>query len=231
LSGINVSEANAKIPRKVRLDDDTISGLGFILFLFVLWLIPVTWGAYHDLRDSHIRDTLLREGYAINAEVTRSYAGRSSVDVTYRFSVDGVLYSGRGKIIANDYKFQAPGEKIPIRYLPKDPRINQPVSWGWFSAWWAIFHLLGLALLAAGAAIIIAGLRKRKLERIGLVVEGRVTGCVPDRTRFKVYYEFTTEDNVWMEGSTGMPKECESGDSIPVMYLPSNPKRNDFYPD
>lgn len=93
-----------------------------------------------------------------------------------------------------------------------------------------IFYCLGLGLLVASGAIFIAGLRKRELARIGVVVEGRVTGCAPDRRRFKVYYEFATEDSVWMEGNTAMTEECEAGDSIPVMYLRRNPKRNDFYP-
>jgi len=200
LSGIDVSEANAEMPRKVRIDDDTITGLGFALFFSVLWLVPAAWGAYDDIRDSHVRDTLRREGHQADGEVVKSYAGRGSVDVIYRFSVDGFWYPGRAKIIADDYKVQAPGEKIPIRYLPKDPRVNQPVDWGWFSVWWMIFYSLGLGLLVATGAIFIAGLRKRELARIGFVVEGRVTGSTPDRSRFKVYYEFTTEDIAYAVG-------------------------------
>ncbi len=230
MSGINLSEANVEMPRKVRIDDDTISALGFALFFFVLWLIPAAWGAYDDIRDSHVRDTLRREGHQTDGEVVKSYPGRGGVDVIYRFSVDGVWYPGRAKIIADDYKVQAPGEKIPIRYLPKDPRVNQPVNWRWFSVGWMIFYSLGLGLLVAAGAIFIAGLRKRELACNGVVVEGRVTGCAPDRSRFKVYYEFSTEDGVWMEGNTAMTEECKAGDSIPVMYLRSNPKRNDFYP-
>jgi hypothetical protein len=231
LSGVNVSEANAKIPRKARFDDDVISALGFTLFFLVLWLVPAAWGAYDDIRDSHICDTLRREGVEANAEVIKSYPSRSGANVIYKFSVHGDLYSGRAKIIADHYRVQTPGEKIPIRYLPKDPRVNQPVDWGWFSGGWVIFYLLGLGILVAAGALIIAGLRKRKLARMGVVVEGKVTGCAPNRSRFTIYYEFTTEDNAWTEGSTVMSEECEAGDSIPVMYLRSNPKRNDFYPE
>ena len=94
-----------------------------------------------------------------------------------------------------------------------------------------MFYFIGLGLLVGIGAIIIAGLRKKKLARLGFVVEGKVTGCAPNRSRFKVYYEFTTEDNVWMEGSTTMSEECVAGDSIPVMYLRSSPKRNDYFPE
>ena len=208
-----------------------ISALGFTLFFLVLWLVPAVWGAYDDVRDSHVHDILRREGYEANGEVIKSYGGRGSVDVIYRFSVGGIFYSGRGKIIADDYRVQAPGEKIPIRYLPKDPRVNQPVRWGWFSAGWAMFYSLGLVILVATGALVLGGLRQRRLARIGIVAEGRVTGCAPDRSRFKVYYEFTTEDNLSMEGGTRVSEEYGAGDSIPVMYLRSNPKRNDFYPE
>jgi hypothetical protein len=231
LSGINVSEANAKIPRKARLDDDIVSALGFMLFFFVLWLVPAAWGAYVDLGGSHIRDSLRQEGSAANAEIIESHATRSGADVVYRFSVDGVSYSGRARIVADNYKIQTHGEKIPIRYLPKDPRVNQPVDWGWFSVGWAMFYSLGLVILVVAGVVVTGGLRQKELMRVGTVVEGKVTGCAPDRSLFKVYYEFTTENNVSMEGSARMSEECEAGSSIPVMYLRNNPRRNDFYPE
>jgi hypothetical protein len=87
-----------------------------------------------------------------------------------------------------------------------------------------------LGLLAGAAVLLVAGWRKRQLARMGVVVEGKVTGCAPNRSRFTVYYEFTTEDKVWVEGSTEMSEECEVGMPIPVMYLRSNPKRYDYYP-
>lgn len=139
-----------------------ISALGFTLFFLVLWLVPAVWGAYDDVRDSHVHDILRREGYEANGEVIKSYAGRGSVDVIYRFSVGGIFYSGRGKIIADDYRVQAPGEKIPIRYLPKDPRVNQPVRWGWFSAGWAMFYSLGLVILVATGALVLGGVETEK---------------------------------------------------------------------
>ena len=233
MSGFDVSEANAGIPRKARFDDGIIDALVFTLFFFLLWLIPVGFRA----NDVHKFDVLRRQGHEAIGEVTKSYTGRGNVDVGYRFSVGGVFYTGREKMIADDYKVQSPGEKILIRYLPNDPRVNQPINWVWFSAWELPYYLLGLGLLAGVAVLLVAGWRKRQLARMGVVVEGKVTGCAPysDRytvgSRFTVYYEFTTEDNVWMEGKTQMSEECQAGDSIAVMYLRSNPKRNDFYPE
>ncbi|MGD0731483.1 MAG: DUF3592 domain-containing protein [Terracidiphilus sp.] len=230
MSGIDVAEANAQIPRQARFDDDIVTALGFTLFFFVLWLIPAAWGTYGYIKGAQLRDILRREGHDANGEVTESHAGRGGVYVIYRFSVDGVFYSGRAEMISDRYKVKHPGEEIPIRYLLGDPSVNQPVDWEWFSVSYLIFLLLGLGLLIIAGASVIAGSRKKSLTRMGIVVEGRVTGCAPDRKVFTVYYEFTTEDKTGMEGSTTMPEECAAGDSIPVMYLRSNPKRNDFYP-
>jgi len=194
-------------------------------FFLLLWLIPVGLRSY----DVHTFYVLRQQGYETNGEVTKSYSGRGSVDVVYRFSADGVLYSGRAQMIGDNYRIQAQGDKILIRYLPKNPRVNQPANWEWFSVWELPYYVLGLVLLVGLGALLVAGWRIRRLARIGIVVEGRVTGCVPDRNQFKAYYEFTTEAKVWLEGSARTSEECEVGTPIPVIYLRSNPKRNDLY--
>ena len=226
MSTIDVSEANAQIPRRVQ-NDGAIPW--FLVFLYMLLPIGFAWLAYGDIRDSHLHDVLRRGGYEANGEVTESSAARSGVHVSYRFSVDGVPYSGDAVMTAVHYRVPATGTQIPLRYLPKDPHVNQPSDWEWD---WGhiVFYLFGLVMLVALGAFVIAGLRKRKLARMGVVVEGRVTGCAPDRKLFTVYYEFTAEDNVGMEGSTLMPEEYEAGAPIPVIYLRGNPKRNDGYP-
>jgi hypothetical protein len=236
LDRIDVSEANAKIPRKVTYDGASTKLPWVLIFALMIAPVACAWGAYGDIRDSNLHDILLLEGHATNGEVTERHAiHRGGVDVRYRFSVDGVSYSGRAEIPSHYYRASAPGTQIPIRYLPNDPRVNQPSNWEWD---WGhiVYYLLGLVTLGGVGIVIIVALRARKLARMGVVVEGRVTGCAfsrngqnTGRAWFTVYYEFTTQDNVWMEGSTEMPEECEAGDSIPVMYLPRNPKRNDRY--
>jgi hypothetical protein len=227
LSEINIAEANTGIPRAASFDDGIKVALAFVLFFFVLWLIPASWRVY----DIHTFYVLRQEGNEANGEVTQSYPGRGrSVYVEYRFSVNGKSYSGGARMIAKEYRVQAPGERIVIRYLPNDPRVNQPNNWEWFSAWEVLFYLMGLTFLGGAGALVVVGWRKRQLMRIGTVVEGRVTGCQPDRNQFLAYYEFTTEDNAWFEGSARMSDECEVGKSIPIIYLRSNPERNDYYP-
>jgi hypothetical protein len=107
--------------------------------------------------------------------------------------------------------------------------VNQPSNWEWD---WGhiVYFLLGLVILGGAGNVIIVALRERTLARKGIVVEGEVTGCAPNQKLFTVYYEFTTKENVWMEGSTEISEEYEAGATIPVIYLRGNPKRNDVYP-
>jgi len=166
LSTIDVSEANAQIPRRVQ-NDGAIPW--FLVFLYMLLPIGFAWLAYGDIRDSHLHDVLRRGGYEANGEVTESSAARSGVHVSYRFSVDGVPYSGDAVMTAVHYRVPATGTQIPLRYLPKDPHVNQPSDWEWD---WGhiVFYLFGLVMLVALGAFVIAGLRKRKLARMGVVI-------------------------------------------------------------
>jgi hypothetical protein len=226
ISGVNVSEASAAIPRSVGFD-----GAVQWFLVLILMVVPVaaTSIAYNDIKGSYLRDILRREGFEARGEVVESSASREGAHVSYRFSADGAFYTGNAIMATAHYRFPAPGTQISIRYLPKDPRVNQPGNWGW-DAGHIFYYLFGLAILAAAGTLIVQAFRARKLARLGFVVKGRVTGCAPDRNRFTVYYKFSTEDNVEIEGSTGMPEECEVGMPIPIMYLRTNPERNDYYP-
>jgi hypothetical protein len=196
----------------------------------MLYPVVCIWGAYDDIKNSHLHNILRLEGHDANGEVIERHSiRRGGVDVRYRFSVDGVSYSGHAEIPGHYYRASIPGAHISIRYLPNDPRVNQPSNWEWD---WGhiVYFLLGLVILVGAGNLIIVTLRERTLARMGIVVEGKVTGCTTASKPFTVYYEFTTKDNVWMEGNTDMPDECEYGASIPVIYLRGNPKRNDVYP-
>lgn len=219
------SQANARIPRPARFDTGFRDALVFILFFFMLWLVPVGFRA-SDVNKFYV---LRQRGAAVVGEVKKSYTGRGSVGVVYKFSVGGVDYTGQAKMIADDYRVQSPGDQISIKYLPDNPSVNQPSNWKWFSVWETPYYLLGLGLLGGIGTLLVAGLRKRELERTGFVVEGRVTGCTAYRNQFKLYYEFTTENKSFIEGSSVTVDECEVGMSIPVVYIRSNPKRNDIY--
>jgi len=223
---LDVSNANSKIPREAGFDDGIIAALAFVLFLLVLWILL----AGFRVHGIYVHDALLREGHDADAEVIKSYTGRGNVAVEYKFFVDGVAYAGRADMIGDDYSVQAPGDRIFIRYLPTNPRINQPVNWRWFSIWELPYYVFGAGLLVGVAILVIMGLRKRKLARFGVVVEGRVIGCAPKRSRFTTYYEFTTKENERVEGSAQTLEEREVGKPFLVLYQKDKPERNDCYP-
>jgi hypothetical protein len=74
-------------------------------------------------------------------------------------------------------------------------------------------------------------LRERTLVRYGWCVDGKVTGCAPNHTKFSIDYEFHTQENLLIEGSNEYSEEAyELGSSIRIIYLRNHPKKNAFYP-
>lgn len=230
LNEFDISSVNAKIPRRVYPDRVSINVLAGMMVVVLVGLIGSFCLSYNDIRNSHTRDILLRDGRTVDGEVAKSSANRDGVYVKYAFSVDGAMHSGHAEMRDDHYTVPGTGEKITIRYLPSDPNVNQPVDWVWFSAWDIYPFIFVLFTIVASAVVMVVALRQRTLARMGVVVEGKVTGCAPNQKLFKVYYEFTTQENTALEGSTDLPDEYEVGASIPIIYLRSNPARNNRYP-
>lgn len=230
LSRINISKANAMLPRKVAFAGASAKALSGAFLVLLVGTLGYSWISYSTLRTIHIRDVLRHEGSTTDGIVTASEANHSGVYVKYRFAVDGVSYSGQAEMKANGYRAPGSGEAIQLLYAPENPDINLPSSWVWFSVWDLIPFLFVLFTTTASAVVIAVALRERQLARKGIVVEGRVTGCAPNQKAFTVYYEFTTRDDAVMEGSEEGSDECQIGDPIPIIYLRNNPKRNGRYP-
>lgn len=230
VNGKSLREINARVPRKVQFDETSIKLLSAMLLILIVGLAGGAWISYGDISTSHVRQILRRKGRSAYGEVTERSANRDGVDVKYKFSVDAVSYSGRAEMIDNPNAVPGVGGDIAIRYLPEDPRINLPMHWKWFSAWDIVPFLATLVFIGIAGVILLSALWERKLARMGLVVEGKVTGCAPKQKSFTVYYEFSTGDDNVTEGNNDLPDEYEVGSSIPIIYLPSNPKRNGCYP-
>lgn len=198
-----------------------------MLLFGIVILIRISYGVITDL---YTRQVLSQTGRTANADIKKSSANRGGELVTYSFSVDGLLYSGQAEMGAHDYSLPGDGNKILVRYLPNNPRVNQPAKWQWTSMWDLFPFLLLLSITAIGASVILKALRLRTLMRIGIVAAGRVTGCVPNKKLFTVYYDFAADDNTLIDGSCNLPDEYEVGTSFHVIFLRRNPKRNNCYP-
>ncbi|HTB97512.1 MAG TPA: hypothetical protein VK716_10925 [Terracidiphilus sp.] len=227
---MNVHEINAQIPRKVRFDGSTIGALSFGLAVLLCGLAVLAWLSLDTAKKLHIQSTLLQDGRLVNGTITASFVNRGGTDVKYRFIVDNVLYSGHAEMSADDYSVPGDPHLISIRYLPADPRVNQPVNWKWASVWDLFPFLLLISMTAVGAKAVIIAQKMSNLVRNGLVVVGRVTGCTPKNKLFTVFYVFESQAKEEIEGSSDLQEEYEAGTAIPVIYLRSNPKRNAKYP-
>ena len=229
-SRLNMSEMNAQIPRKVRFDGTSIGALSVGLLVFLSGLAVLVWLSLDTAKGLRTQSTLLQEGHLVNGTVTASSVNRGGTNVKYTFIVDSVQYSGHAEMKTDHYSVPGDPRIISIRYLPTDPRVNQPVNWKWASVWDLFPFLLLISMAAVGAKVMITALRLTNLARNGLVVVGKVTGCTPSKTMFMVYYEFKSEDQEEVEGSCRQLEKSKAGDAIPVIYLQSNPKRNTKYP-
>lgn len=227
---ISISTANAQIPRAVYFDSVSVKALGLALFMFLFGIVIFIWMSHGEITGLRIQHVLSRDGSTASGHVENISPTRVGEFVKYAFSVDGVSYSGQAQMEVLDYTLPNDRDGILIRYLPNDPRINQPVKWQWASIWDFFPFLLLLSITWVGANVTLKALRLRTLMRIGIAAVGGVTACAPNKALFTVYYEFTTEANEVAEGSSRLADEYEVGCPIPIVYLRSNPKRNSRYP-
>jgi hypothetical protein len=228
--GVDISKVNTEIPRKVYLDGQSAIALGFGLLMLLFGIAMFIWMSNGAITGLHTRQVLVRDGRTVIGDIKKVSRERIGEFVRYAFSVDEVPYSGQAEMEMSNYELPGDQNRILIRYLPNDPRVNQPVNWQWVSIWDAFPLLLLLSITALGAKVILTALRLRALMRIGIVALGKVTGCAPNKNLFKVYYEYAAEDGTTVEGSCDLKDEYEVGVSIPVIYLRSNPQRNYRFP-
>lgn len=227
VNGINIAEANAKIPRNVQFDWSSMKPLIGALLWFLIMIVAAAWISYSTIRDVHVQNMLRREGRMADGVITKEVVSKGDLFVSYRFSIGDESYSGKYRMVS---RVPRSGGQIPILYLPGNPKINQPRDWEWFTAWDIVPDAVLLFIALIPVYLFGFVLRERHLARVGVVVEGRVAGCEPKGSLFTVYYDFRTEDNSLIEGSSITGDEYEPGNPFPVIYLRSNPNRNDRYP-
>lgn len=158
------------------------------------------------------------------------HTGRET-SVYYTFLLCDAVHRGQAYFPDGRYLDILVDEQIPILFLPSDPSVNQPSGGAWRSRRDLVFQFLFMPFFCG---VGFAGLgylyRERKLARIGWVTEGKVIACAPWGKRFRVDYEFYSEDHKEFDGAKENSDEYETGSNIRVIYLRKNPKRNDTYP-
>jgi hypothetical protein len=224
-----IDELNAALPRKVRLSDDARNLFWVAVSFIVVGAISLAVIYHIDAKQMRQREALRSEGRDAVGDVTAKGSSRGGVWVDYTFKVDGLAYEGTA-LLPRRHIDASVGGQIPIRYLPSDPSVSHPSEWEWSTEWDIVPLLFMLFFPGMAAVVLVMIYRERELARKGWVVEGKVTGCTPNRTRFRVYYEFHTDTGALIEGSNAYADEYDYGSPILVIYLRANPARNGCYP-
>jgi hypothetical protein len=230
------SELAGPLPRKVQLrlsEGDGRYLLMIVLVFFVGGLIFLVWNGYDDIKLFQQRALLRGDTREVVGEVTGFSFGRySPTSVNYRFTVNGVSYSGEALKPVNPVSGTSleKGGDILIRFLPTNPAVNHPNGWEWSAAIGWYFVVGEIYFTSMGGLALMVLLRDRRLAREGKVAAGIITGCVRNERWFRVDYDFRTEDGVLMKGRNDVEDEYGAGARLWILYLPQKPRRNHSYP-
>ncbi|WP_263352280.1 DUF3592 domain-containing protein [Acidicapsa acidisoli] len=226
------SELTQPVPRKVRLNSspDAKFALTLVVVFFAGGLITIGWLCYNNIIGFQQRAILRSNGRVVIGEVTGfSIVRFAPIGVNYRFSVNGVHYSGKAKVPPDGTSLDK-ADKIPIRFLPTNPTINHPDTWEWSVAIGGFYTAIEIFFTSLGALVFAFIWRERQLAREGNAAGGVVTSCKLTDRRYEVEYQFCTEDGTTMKGKSDCADEYGAGARIWVLYLPRKPMRNHPYP-
>ncbi len=224
------SELRGTIPRKVRMSSTDASYLlGVVIVCLGLGSIAVGYECASTIHQMRQRTVLQQEGHTSVGKVRETRGGHGNSTVTYTFDVGKMTYVGNAEM--PDYRLiLRESDQIVIRYLPSDPRVNHPADWNSSALATIVPETFALFFTTMGAVALVVLLRDRKLAREGKPGQGVVIDCRPDKSEFRLFYEFRTEDGVAMNGSCNCPEECGNGGRVWILYLPNKPQRNHSYP-
>lgn len=226
------AELTGALPRKVRLNSspDAKWGLTVVLVFFVGGLIFLGWWGYYEVKQFQRRAILRIDSRVVVGKVTGfSFERYAPMGVFYKFTVNGVTYSGEAKVPHEGTSLEK-ADKVPIRFLPSNPAINHPDAWEWSAAIGWYYTVGEIWLTSMGGFVFAVFWRDRRLAREGKVAAGVVTSCKRDDRRFDVEYDFRTEDGLPMKGKSDCADEYGAGARVWILYLPRKPKRNQMYP-
>lgn len=227
----SLGELNAAVPRKVRLYSNDAQRLFWVAAVFLG--IGTIWGCVyfpHVAKEMSQWSVLHKGGSETVGKVRERTKSLHAIFIRYEFNVANEVFQNTVELPTDQPADSHVGDTILIRFLPSDPTINYPSTWGlpvWQDLTPNLFLLLFPILGCVGAVFLY---RERHLARSGLVADGRVTGCEPNGRRFRVYYEFLTTDGQTFEGHNNYSDEYDIGSKILIIYLRNKPKRNDSYP-
>jgi hypothetical protein len=217
-------------PRQVSISGNDASFIVWMVLLFVCGGGSVIgWWSYSGVQQTHHRAALRSSGQLVMGAVSDVLAGRGDSYVEYTFSADGATYAGKAQM-PNTRLILHKGAPLSIRYLPSDPGINHPAEWEWSPTMGLAPILFFVAYLGITIWMLAYLRRERALARRGKPTEGVVTSCISKGRFYQVEYEFRTDEGERLTGASDFADSCDTGQTICILYMPRNPRRNHAYP-
>jgi len=220
--------------RPVRL---TAAGIALVVVAVLMLLGAIAAGIGLGIasgRESRQHRLMREQGVVADGEITRLWRARDedkTPHVAYIFEFQEHEYEGSASAPLRAWKSLAVGSRLPVRFLPADPRSNRPESWldRPLSPW---IPCLVSAFLAGLSGLVTLPLRMQaRLLAEGRPARGVVTAHRKTKDGTVVRYEFAQLSGAMAKGRSGPRKGVPAvGESICVLYNPEEPRRSAPYP-
>jgi hypothetical protein len=217
----------------------TGGGIALMVLAAALFLGGIAAGIAIS-RQSHAetanRDLLSTQGKDAEAVITRLWHSADKDNrsmVTYRFEVEGRIYSKSVTASRSLWKTMVVGAPLAVRFVPFNPTINRPRGWEESVAPAWLPYLVGLMLAGISAGLVF--IVRRQMH---LLSEGRPAPAVVTRYssaqhgQKNIHFEFALLGGGMAKGRSGPVRKPlpAIGATVCVIYDRDNPSRNAVYP-
>jgi hypothetical protein len=180
------------------------------------------------------REGVPNESSVIPAELRGSTPRRISLTGTGWLNLLAAALFLAPEVPADNSSSLRQGDSLPIRYFPANPNINHPAAWEDppYSTLWLLYLPAILAFI--GLMFIRRFPVQRQLAMKGIAVRGSIEKTEwngPSKGQRYANYTFRNVSNDEVEiGSCPSDYIYEADLHCWVLYLPTNPRRNEIYP-
>jgi len=221
-------------PRPVRLSRQglVLVCLGGIFGLCASIIGPMAFRAIHSKIE---RDRLLsKDGVVAAGTVTRVWkeSGKTETPmVSYRFTASDREFIGQSQMRTGAWRGIQPGDPLVVRYLPSQPKVNQPAQgvpnpppeWlAWMPALMFVWPPIVFWFMIRAQWRLLAD---------GVPVRAVVTRINRSK-KINAHYEFKIPAGTSVRGKSPVSRRSvpDVGAQVCVLYNPENPRKNSLYP-
>ena len=228
------AELQRSRPREVCLKG---AGKVLVVLIFALMIGAPLTGVLlylHATAGLSERRLLIEQGRVVQGQVIRRWTSRGKETrywLDYSYQADGLEYQGRTRASRAFWQRLAPGDALPVRYLPSDPQeqlvpgLESPLMPVWVPFLVAFSMTLPSLLLLRRIAM------QRRLLSEGRPVPAIITRYRRSKDGKTCYYVFASSSGELRQGRTGPQRNPPPvGGVICVLYEPDRLSHNEMYP-